>query len=78
MTRQTRYSPEVRSRAVRMVFEYRGEHASEWAAISSIASPCSPASPPPPDHGPVGNIVGEATTSASATILARQCGGHRG
>jgi len=38
MTRQTRYSPEVRARAVRMVFEHRGEHASEWAAISSIAA----------------------------------------
>ena len=38
MTRQTRYSPEVRARAVRMVFEHRGEHASEWATIGSIAS----------------------------------------
>jgi transposase len=38
MTRQTRYSPEVRVRAVRMVFEHRGEHSSEWAAIGSIAS----------------------------------------
>ncbi len=38
MGRQTRYSPEVRSRAVRMVFEHRGEHASEWATISSIAA----------------------------------------
>ena len=38
MTRQTRYSPEVRARAVRMVVEHRGEHASEWAAIGSIAS----------------------------------------
>ena len=38
MTRQTRYAPEVRARAVRMVFEHRGEHASEWAAISSIAA----------------------------------------
>ncbi len=38
MSRQTRYSPEVRARAVRMVSEHRGEHASEWAAISSIAA----------------------------------------
>jgi transposase len=38
MSRQTRYSPEVRARAVRMVAEHRGEHASEWAALSSIAA----------------------------------------
>ncbi|MBN8727243.1 MAG: IS3 family transposase [Xanthomonadales bacterium] len=31
------YSAEVRERAVRMVFEHRGEHASQWAAIQSIA-----------------------------------------
>ena len=28
----------MRARAVRMVFEHRGEHASEWAAIGSIAA----------------------------------------
>jgi transposase len=28
---------EVRERAVRMVFEHRGEYASQWAAITSIA-----------------------------------------
>jgi transposase len=38
MTRRTRYSQEVRERAVRMVFEHGAEHASEWAAIQSIAS----------------------------------------
>ena len=32
-----KFSPEVRQRAVRMVLEHRGEQASEWAAIGSIA-----------------------------------------
>ena len=38
MNSQTRYSPEVRERAVRMVFEHQGEHESQWAAIGSIAA----------------------------------------
>ncbi len=37
MSKQTRYSPEVRERAVRMLFGHQGEHASQWAAIESIA-----------------------------------------
>ena len=37
MSRRVRYSPEVRERAVRMVFEHTGEHESQWSAISSIA-----------------------------------------
>ena len=40
MTKQisSKYAPEVRERAVRMVFEHTGEHASQWAAIGSIAA----------------------------------------
>lgn len=37
MARTTRFSPEVRERAVRLVFEHRGQYASQWEAISSIA-----------------------------------------
>jgi transposase-like protein len=38
MTRQGRYPPELRERAVRMVFEHQDEHPSQWAAICSIAA----------------------------------------
>src|SRR6202030_853308 len=33
-----RYAPEVRARAVRMVLEHAGDHASQWEAIGSIAA----------------------------------------
>jgi transposase len=33
-----RFSPEVRQRAVRMVLEQGSDHASQWAAIGSIAA----------------------------------------
>lgn len=40
MTKKTsnRFSPEVRQRAVRMVLDHGGDHASQWSAIGSIAA----------------------------------------
>ena len=37
MKKSSKFSPEVRERAVRLVQEYRGEYPSLWAAIDSIA-----------------------------------------
>ena len=37
MKKSNKFSPEVRERAVRLVQEHRGEYASPWAAIESIA-----------------------------------------
>lgn len=38
MKKTTKFSPEVIERAVRMVFEHRAEHESQWAAMVSIAA----------------------------------------
>jgi transposase len=44
MDKRTRYAPEVRERAVRLVVEHAGEYSSQWMAIRSIAEKmgCTP------------------------------------
>ena len=38
MERRNRYSPEVRERAVRLVFDQEVQHPSQWSAMRSVAS----------------------------------------
>ena len=38
MAHSNRYSPEVRERAVRMVFDQESEYGSQWEAMRSIAA----------------------------------------
>ena len=44
MNKAKRYSPEVRERAVRLLFEHEKDYRSRWAATVSIASKigCTP------------------------------------
>ena len=37
MGRPSKYAPELRERAVRMVFEHAHEHSSQWATMRSVA-----------------------------------------
>ena len=38
MSKSIRYSPEVKKRAVRMVFDHQREYPSQWQAVVSIAT----------------------------------------
>jgi transposase len=37
MGRPSKYSPELRERAVQLVFDHASDHPSQWAAIRSVA-----------------------------------------
>ena len=44
MRKSTKFSPELRERAIRLVSEQRGEYESQWAAVVSVAGKvgCTP------------------------------------
>lgn len=52
MNKMKGYSPEVRERAVRLVFEHQGEHDSQWVSRSDKTrwEACSTDRMPPPQH----------------------------
>lgn len=45
MNETSRYPTELRERAIRLVWEHRGEYPSEWAAIASVAEKLGVAAP---------------------------------
>ena len=63
MSKSNRYSPEVRERAVRLVFEHEKEYSSQWSAMRSIASRIKH----PAGDGPMGGLAFGCTTPRGLT-----------
>ncbi len=38
MSKEGKFSPEIRERSVKMVLEHQGEYESQWGAIQSVAA----------------------------------------
>jgi transposase len=64
MGRPSRFSPEVRERAVRMVFDHESSYDSQWAAIRMVADKIGCSSETLRNWGPPGGARSGATGGA--------------
>ena len=62
MSRNTRYSPELRERAVRMAIEKRPDYPSEWATFAAVSKllECHR------NHSGLGSVEARSTTALAS------------
>ena len=70
MSKRSKFSPEVRERAVRLVREQRGEHPSLWAAVESIVPKIGCTSQTLLDWGKRDEVDGGVSTSERERLKA--------